>query len=448
MSFLRAKDVSFMYTIMDFTPLSSTDYDILHHHDDTRSPQLPTLTETILRTIELSDAKEQADRFVRLINDHQCLMERSVPSQFDRLHRELQELHQLAKRNLEAYEHLADVWRGAEFNLDCFLRELPAKRDAMLAAAVTNHAEYITREEAHALEQATRQQQAHLALEQAERDRQAERGATSARFLEEELEHYMSLVEQTNESSRVRFQEHVRFITHEPELPTSATLRPTCVTDLVDHITNVHQKQCLLKLILRNEENEMYLVETEENMNRTGRGSDVEASFTILGTVRHGTRETYTVKWYRWRPTLTKSFWCNCPDHKFNSSRKNMVCKHICFLVARVARMLDPAFFTNHVFTRAQHEEFRRALNVNAIHRVSVFPTPSPLHITGRALFLECRKPVEESDVCPICYDSMAGECPNCPTCSNNVHRACMEVWLERNRTCVYCRSGVWEMWR
>ena len=39
------------------------------------------------------------------------------------------------------------------------------------------------------------------------------------------------------------------------------------------------------------------------------------------------------------------TFWCSCADHKFNSGKKNIVCKHICFIVCKVLKILQPYFF-------------------------------------------------------------------------------------------------------
>jgi len=255
----------------------------------------------------------------------------------------------------------------------------------------------------------------------------------------------------------VRFAE-VEEIHHMPQDPILPT--PTSIPDLIARISNDAQKQALQRLLVRNENSQMYLANYEPNLARTGRTADVEGTFTILGTLRNGTRESYTVRWHRWRPVMSRpSFWCNCPDHKFNAVRKNMVCKHICFLVTRVGRILDPAFFDSKTFTREQHTTFQ-----DCVRNAVVFDdgTRQQMHapqldagavvaqasVDRKAPFLEIRRPVAAGDACPICYDEMEGNpCLNCPTCSNNVHRECMEVWLERNRTCVFCRSDVWCAW-
>jgi hypothetical protein len=30
-----------------------------------------------------------------------------------------------------------------------------------------------------------------------------------------------------------------------------------------------------------------------------------------------------------------------------------------------------------------------------------------------------------------------------CPQCKNYIHKKCMDIWLETNQNCVYCRSEI-----
>jgi hypothetical protein len=378
------------------------------------------MTESILHNIAISNAEQEAADFVRSINSLQAEMARSTASRQLELQRQLQECHEAAKVRFAHFEHLADIWRGAEFNLSQFLYRL----DHGWREQVLRNAEW--------------EEESRISMEQA-----------AARQVE-----------------LVRAQEHQAFleslpaaqeVLEQPQQPTT----PTTIQELIALVENEAQKQALGKLLLRNEANQIYLASYEANAVTRGRGSDVEGTFTVLGTIRNGTRDSYTVKWYRWTPA-GHAFWCNCPDHKFNSARKNMVCKHICFLITKVGRILNPAFFENHRFTEEQHATFRQAVGNAAIFAdgarererlvasavsVQVIHPGASLE-TRRAQFMEMRRPVGTEDSCPICYDEMGNvTCLNCPTCSNNVHRECMEVWLERNRSCVFCRSDVWRAW-
>ena len=235
--------------------------------------------------------------------------------------------------------------------------------------------------------------------------------------------------------------------------------RPLTLQELIPRIPNEHQRDTLNRLRYGSEARQIFLSEFKTQPLVGRDAQDLEGEFTVLGTRnRRGERESYTVKWYK-QGLGRGSFWCNCPDHKFNSSKKHIVCKHICFLVCKVARILDVGFFETHRLTVDQHALFLRTVSENTLfsdqslvrqrHVAETPGLPAMSQEQKRATFFECRKPIEPEDSCPICYDDLSSTpCINCPTCSNNVHRECMEVWLEGHSTCVYCRSDVWRTWK
>ncbi len=235
--------------------------------------------------------------------------------------------------------------------------------------------------------------------------------------------------------------------------------RPTTLEELIPRVSNEHQRDTLQRLRYHGESRQIYLAGFTPARDLLGARdhAELEGEFTMMGTRnRRGERESYKIKWYK-LPATRGSFWCNCPDHKFNSNKKQIVCKHICFLVCRVARLLDARFFETRQFTTEQHALFLRTVQENRIFTDTTLIRPtflipptdnSALVDQRRAPFFECRKPITAEDTCPICCDTMEADgCVSCPTCSNNIHRDCMEVWLERKTTCVYCRSNVWSSW-
>jgi hypothetical protein len=247
-----------------------------------------------------------------------------------------------------------------------------------------------------------------------------------------------------------------------------AQRNPTTVCELSRVLQNPAQVAALRNTMINHPDHQLYLSGFEAAASVPGgsrASADVEGTFTVLGSMRKGVRESYSVKWYRMTAVGKPSFWCNCPDHKFNSTKKNMCCKHICFLVTRVGRILDPVFFESKRLTVEQHAAFAGVIRDAAVfadgsrerERIAArrAATAEAAAIAAmpreevRAVFEVQRKPVVLEDMCPICYDAMDSSVNlNCPTCSNNVHRECMEVWLERNSTCVFCRSDVWRRWR
>ena len=48
---------------------------------------------------------------------------------------------------------------------------------------------------------------------------------------------------------------------------------------------------------------------------------------------------------------------------------------------------------------------------------------------------------------CPICFDIIENNSNriNCPDCKKHIHKECMDIWLSRNKTCVFCRSTMWK---
>ncbi len=48
---------------------------------------------------------------------------------------------------------------------------------------------------------------------------------------------------------------------------------------------------------------------------------------------------------------------------------------------------------------------------------------------------------------CPICCHTLnkSESLVSCPDCQNPIHKRCMEGWLSKSKTCVYCRSTKWQ---
>lgn len=225
----------------------------------------------------------------------------------------------------------------------------------------------------------------------------------------------------------------------------------TNLYDLRQAIENEHQREALQKLEPVYSGSEIYLTNYEKNTSTDRKKQGIEGCFTILGTLKKdGIREEYEVRMYKLNANDKGTFWCSCPDHKFNSTKKNMVCKHICFLVCRVGKMLDPRFFNTKKLTSEQYETFKSKVeNIHQILQDRSICRPKS-EVTDE-LFTAHTKPITDEDICPICYDGL--QCSekedilSCPTCANYVHKGCMAVWLERKDSCVYCRCDSWKLY-
>lgn len=222
--------------------------------------------------------------------------------------------------------------------------------------------------------------------------------------------------------------------------------------DLRLALDNEHQIEALVKLDSAQTGHEIYLSSYTKNISTDKKKQGVEGTFTILGTLKKGgVREEYEVKMYKPNADEKGTFWCSCPDHKFNSKKKNMVCKHICFLVCRVGKLMDVNFFNTKKLTAEQYEAFKT--KVENIHNILKDQTISrPKETITYDLFHKHMKPMDEDDICPICYDNMNDATKenvlSCPTCNNYVHKTCMDVWLERKDSCVYCRCESWKLFK
>lgn len=263
----------------------------------------------------------------------------------------------------------------------------------------------------------------------------------------------MRLVEdlaQHAEDARVR-ESRIRACESKLQEILSQPQNPTSIPTLIEHLTNEYQQEALRKLLARDENSHVYLSKYETNTSTDRKKQGIQGTFTILGTMKKGVREEYEVKMYKPGASEKGTFWCSCPDHKFNSTKKNMCCKHICFLVCRVGKLYDPPFFETKQLTVEQFEAFKiKAENTQQLLSDLTICRPNA-HVT-QDLFHSRSKPLGEDDLCPICYDDMHTcaevDVLSCPGCTNYVHKRCMEVWLERHDTCVYCRSETWKHYR
>ena len=247
----------------------------------------------------------------------------------------------------------------------------------------------------------------------------------------------------------------------EPPPPARQDAAVRDLPSLIERLQNPRQQDILRRLLVRDDAGSLLYLVDYAATGATGRRSTTpsrpvaQGVFTVLGAMKtNGVREEYSVRLFP--PGTPKgTFWCSCPDHKFNSSRNGTVCKHISFIVCRVAKVLDWRFFETKELDAGQYEDLVRKATAGEL---GSFTTGTPLppapirrsgglrtHAEIRAQFTVLRKPVDPEDVCPICFDSMVLDpLLSCPKCSNNVHLRCMEVWLERHSTCVFCRNEVW----
>ncbi len=170
-------------------------------------------------------------------------------------------------------------------------------------------------------------------------------------------------------------------------------------------------------------------------------------------------RNVYTVSLSRTRNE--KFQWkCNCPDMLMHARKSGCVCKHVCFLIYKVANAHEPeALTTREPFPMDEItlNQFVARLENRTELPASVFDQGLALKFTdknfsvGINAFLPSKDARIESATCPVCFDSiddnLVTSCHMCPACKNLVHKTCMEKYaIHKNNqvSCIYCRSTAW----
>lgn len=188
---------------------------------------------------------------------------------------------------------------------------------------------------------------------------------------------------------------------------------------------------------------------------------------------------------------------CTCMDAKINCRKHKCVCKHVCFVLFRVlSECVGLEFFRGEVEGRAPRDpggegagegagagEGSMRLSAQQIYRMldrvkSLCDNPSshdilsPIDVASEAYRTQNKsvfrrkenfRELTEDSECPVCFlpfepkddDILRG----CPSCGNVIHLECMRRWaqflpssslnatMNKNVTCVICRSDVWRLW-
>ncbi len=147
--------------------------------------------------------------------------------------------------------------------------------------------------------------------------------------------------------------------------------------------------------------------------------------------------------------------WCDCPDMKNYSNKYNIICKHCCFVILKIAKLFNTECIQN-----KQLSEDNINVLINRLQSVSTLDCiDTQLSSIYNKLKLESTsdnlvstkfdikyKEIIEEDDCPICYDPLINtDVKSCPECHNFIHTNCIKKWLESKQTCVLCRSPEWK---
>lgn len=139
--------------------------------------------------------------------------------------------------------------------------------------------------------------------------------------------------------------------------------------------------------------------------------------------------------------TLTRKLKCNCKDFIFRCKSKNIVCKHISFIVFRYSKIYSNNYIDSKVLSDIELATIISFLNDNQLLN----------KYTLDDAFNNIDKLKDNDQECPICCEILSYKSNktnyivSCPKCKNVVHEECIRKWLNYNKTCVYCRSNSWK---
>lgn len=229
--------------------------------------------------------------------------------------------------------------------------------------------------------------------------------------------------------------------------PNPHYIQMTNITELNNKLTNIDQQSIINRIITDSDYAKVYLQNFEPNLDL--KKLDLKGTIKILGNYNKSKkkREAYEVKVF---DSLTKgTFWCSCADHKFNSAKKNIVCKHICFIVCKVLKILQTYYFET---KKLSHEHLLQLLGKFDIN--SEIWKDSKLVRKSSKITIQDFKIFPENiiDTCTFCYDDMTNNdkqiSVSCPLCNHCFHEECMGVWLESQSKCSYCSNNFWQYYK
>ena len=219
------------------------------------------------------------------------------------------------------------------------------------------------------------------------------------------------------------------------------------IIELNKKITNEHQQLIINRISTDSDYAKVYLQNYEPNIDM--KKKDLKGTIKILGNYnkQKRIREAYEVKVFDSESKGT--FWCSCADHKFNSTKKNIVCKHICFIVCKVLKILQTYFFDTKKLTSEHLAQLLGKFDTNS----EIWSDKKIVRKSNKITIQDFKVfPEHINDTCTFCYDEMTdADKPisvSCPLCKHCFHEECMGVWLESQSKCSYCSNNYWNYYK
>ena len=195
------------------------------------------------------------------------------------------------------------------------------------------------------------------------------------------------------------------------------------------------------------EYSKIYLNNYIPNEDTSAKKKNLIGTVSVFGTYnsKKQCREEYEIKIFKNDPK--SMFFCSCADHKFNSTKKNIMCKHISFLICKVGKILKPSVFENKQLVAEDLAILLGRLSPNE----TIWNNPDLSKIKMKLeVFMQFTKAID--DCCPLCYNDLSDDDKplllSCPTCKNYIHKECAEIWMECKECCAFCKSDIWKHYK
>ena len=161
--------------------------------------------------------------------------------------------------------------------------------------------------------------------------------------------------------------------------------------------------------------------------------------FEVCGT----TKNIYKVQIYKY----SKMIFCNCPDAKSYAKQNGVVCKHCCFILLKVLKLINSDDFFNILLFDDKQLEF---IN-NEFNKLEFIENEYiKIDYVNKFNQLSEDKIIIKKDMesfCLICYDEL-DDIENkkfnnqCKYCLKIFHNKCINKWLSLgNNNCPHCRN-------
>lgn len=125
------------------------------------------------------------------------------------------------------------------------------------------------------------------------------------------------------------------------------------------------------------------------------------------------------------------------------------MCKHICFIVCKVLKILQTYYFDTKRLTPEHLAQLLGKFDINS----EIWKDKKLTRKSNKVTIQDFKNfPVHIQDTCTFCYDEMTDadkpQSVSCPLCSHCFHEECMGVWLESQSKCSYCSNNFWQYYK